>query len=93
MKRIEVYLALLVEEKIFRLIGKPDQKRSFVLPVDPAETIPDGLDLRYNGYSSIHYQLELDENADSTDELKGLQIELQLRTILEEAWGEIDLWV
>lgn len=89
-KIIEVYLALLVEEKIFRLVRKPDQKRSFVLPVDPVETIPDGLDLRYSGYSSIHYQLELDENSDATEGMKGLQIELQLRTILEEAWGEID---
>ncbi|MGD8437517.1 MAG: hypothetical protein PVJ70_07715, partial [Syntrophobacterales bacterium] len=54
------------------------------------EEIPEGLDLRYSGYSSIHYQVELGENSDATDELKGLQIEFQLRTILEEAWGEID---
>lgn len=89
-KRVEAYLGLLAEEKILRFIRRPDQKRSFVLPVDPGEAIPEGLDLRYSGYSSIHYQVELGENSDATDELKGLQIEFQLRTILEEAWGEID---
>jgi ppGpp synthetase/RelA/SpoT-type nucleotidyltranferase len=88
--RVEAYLGLLAEEKILRFIQRPDQKRSFVLPVDSGEAIPDGLDLRYSGYSSIHYQVELGENSDATDELKGLQIEIQLRTILEEAWGEID---
>ena len=89
-KRVEAYLGLLAEEKILRFIRRPDQKRSFVLPVDPGKAIPKGLDLRYSGYSSIHYQVELGENSDATDELKGLQIEFQLRTILEEAWGEID---
>ena len=89
-KRVEAYLGLLAEEKILRFIRRPDQKRSFVLPVEPGEAIPEGLDLRYSGYSSIHFQVELGENSDATDELKGLQIEFQLRTILEEAWGEID---
>jgi putative GTP pyrophosphokinase len=89
-KRIEAYLVLLAKEKIIRFIRKPDKKRSFVLPIDPVEAVPGGLDLRYSGYSSIHYQVELDDNSDATDELKGLQVEFQLRTILEEAWGEID---
>ena len=89
-KKVEAYLGLLVEEEILRFIRKPDPKRSFVLPVDPGESIPDGLNLRYSGYSSIHYQVRLGKNSDATDELKGLQVEFQLRTILEEAWGEID---
>ncbi|MCW4055885.1 MAG: RelA/SpoT domain-containing protein [Candidatus Bathyarchaeota archaeon] len=89
-KRVEAYLGLLAEEKILRFIQRPEQKRSFVLPVNPGEATPEGLDLRYSGYSSIHYQVQLGENSDATDELKGLQIEFQLRTILEEAWGEID---
>ena len=89
-KRVEAYLGLLAEEKIFRFIRRPHRKRSFVLPVDPSEAIPEGIDLRYTGYSSIHYQVELGENSDATDEFKGLQMEFQLRTILEEAWGEID---
>jgi ppGpp synthetase/RelA/SpoT-type nucleotidyltranferase len=89
-KRVEVYLGLLAEEKILRFIRKPTHKRSFVLPVDPGEAIPEGLELRYSGYSSIHYQVALGENSDATDELKELRVEFQLRTILEEAWGEID---
>ena len=89
-KTVERYLGLLAEEKILRFIRRPAQKRSFVLPVDPGEKIPEGLHLRYSGYSSIHYQVELGENSDANDELKGLRVEFQLRTILEEAWGEID---
>jgi ppGpp synthetase/RelA/SpoT-type nucleotidyltranferase len=88
--KVEAYLGFLADEKILRFIDKPDQKRSFVLPVDPGEAIPTGLDLGYSGYSSIHYQIKLGENSDAIDELKDLQIEFQLRTILEEAWGEID---
>lgn len=88
--RFKAYLELLADEKILRFIRKPDHKRSFVLPVDPGETIPEGLCLRYSGYSSIHYQVALGENSDAPEELKRLQVELQLRTILEEAWGEID---
>ena len=89
-KRVEAYLGLLAEEKIFRFIRRPHRKRSFVLPVDPSEALPEGIDLRYTGYSSIHYQVKLDENSGAPNELKGLQVEFQLRTILEEAWGEID---
>lgn len=87
---IKEYIELLEDEKILRFLRKPDNKRSFILPVDPGEEIPEGVDLRYSGYSSIHYQLELGKNADVPEVLKGVQMELQLRTILEEAWGEID---
>ncbi len=89
-KRVEAYLGLLVEEEILRFIQEPERKRSFILPVDPGEAIPEGIELLYGGYSSIHYQVELGENSDAIDELKGLQIEFQLRTILEDAWAEID---
>ncbi len=88
--KVKAYLEFLADEKILRFIRKPDHKRSFVLPVDPGETIPEGLYLRYSGYSSIHYQVALGENSDAPDELKKFQIEFQLRTILEEAWSEID---
>ena len=88
--KIAAYLGLLADEKILRFIKGPDQKRSFVLPVDPGESISDGMDLTYSGYSSIHYQVELGENSDAPSEFADLQFEFQLRTILEEAWGEID---
>jgi ppGpp synthetase/RelA/SpoT-type nucleotidyltranferase len=88
--KIEAYLELLSEEKILRFVKGPDQKKSFILPIDPGEPIADGMDLTYSGYSSIHYQVELGENSDAPSELADLQFEFQLRTILEEAWGEID---
>lgn len=88
--KVETYLRLLVEDKVLRFIEGPKHKRSFVLPIDPGETVPKGLNLKYSGYSSIHYQVELGENSDATHDLKEIQVEIQLRTILEEAWGEID---
>jgi ppGpp synthetase/RelA/SpoT-type nucleotidyltranferase len=88
--KVETYLGLLSEEKILCFVKGPDKKRSFILPVDPGKSLPDDLDLTYTGYSSIHYQVELGENSDAPSGLKDLQFEVQLRTILEEAWGEID---
>ena len=89
-EKVEAYLRLLSEEKILHFVKGPDQKRSFILPVDPGESISDGIDLTYSGYSSIHYQVKLGENSDAPSGLEDLQFEFQLRTILEEAWGEID---
>jgi ppGpp synthetase/RelA/SpoT-type nucleotidyltranferase len=88
--KIEAYLGFLSEEKILRFVKGPDQKRSFILPIDPGEPMADGMDLTYSGYSSIHYQVALGENSDAPSGLEDLQFEFQLRTILEEAWGEID---
>jgi putative GTP pyrophosphokinase len=89
-EKVEAYLGLLSEEKILRFTKGPDRKRSFILPVDPGEAVLDGIDLTYSGYSSIHYQAALGENSDSPSGMEDLQFEFQLRTILEEAWGEID---
>jgi hypothetical protein len=80
----------LSEEKILRFIKGPDKKRSFIPPVDPGVSISGGTDRKYSGYSSIHYQVKLGENSDAPSGLEDLQVEFQLRTILEEAWGEID---
>ena len=89
-EKTAAYLRLLSEEKILRFTKGPDKKRSFVLSVNPAEPISGSLDQRFTGYSSIHYQVELGENSDAPIGLEDLQVEIQLRTILEEAWGEID---
>ncbi len=89
-EKVEAYLKLLSEENILRFVDGPDRKRSFILPVNPGDSIPDDIGLGYSGYSSIHYQIELGENSDASPGLMGLQFELQLRTILEEAWSEID---
>lgn len=96
-RRVEAYLGFLADEKILRFLRKPVQKRSFILPIDPGDEIPESLELGYSGYSSIHYQVMLGGNSDADQELKGLQVEFQLRTILEEAWGRsttnIDMWI
>jgi len=89
-KIIEAYLQFLVEEKVFRFIENPQKKQSFILPIDPGDMEKGSSSLVYSGYSSIHYQIMLGEGLPVPDELKGLRVELQLRTILEEAWGEID---
>ncbi len=88
-KILEAYFHYLVEENIFQFVEKPKQKRSFILPLDPGEENGNH-DLLYSGYSSIHYQITLSDGLTVPDEIKGLQVEIQLRTILEEAWGEID---
>jgi len=88
--KVEAYLRLLSEEKILCFTKEPEKKRSFILPVNPGESISGGIDRRYSGYSSIHYQVKLGENSDAPSGLQKLQAEFQLRTILEEAWGEID---
>jgi putative GTP pyrophosphokinase len=89
-EKVEAYLKLLSEENILAIIKGPDHKRSFILPVPVGDGMTHGPDLRFSGYSSIHYQMELGENSDASQGLKGLPFELQLRTILEEAWSEID---
>jgi ppGpp synthetase/RelA/SpoT-type nucleotidyltranferase len=89
-EKVEAYLRLLSEENVLNFLKGPDQKRSFVLPVNSGDSIPEDIDLRYSGYSSIHYQIELGINSNAPSELKGVLFELQLRTILEEAWSEID---
>lgn len=88
--RVEAYLKFLVEEEILKFIEAPDYKRSFVLPIDPGKAAPQDINLQYSGYSSIHYQVKLGDNSEASEAFKRIQIELQLRTILEEAWGEID---
>ena len=88
-KILEAYFVHLAAENIFEFIEKPKLKRSFILPVDPGDE-QGSHDLLYGGYSSVHYQIKLSDGLAVPDEIKGLQAEFQLRTILEEAWGEID---
>jgi len=89
-EKVESYLQLLSEENILNFVKGPVRKRSFILPVDRSESISDGFDITYSGYSSIHYQVELGQNSEAPSRLENLRFEFQLRTILEEAWGEID---
>jgi ppGpp synthetase/RelA/SpoT-type nucleotidyltranferase len=59
--KIEAYLGFLSEEKILRFVKGPDQKRSFILPIDPGEPMADGMEFRcafWIGRSSIRVPIE-----------------------------------
>jgi hypothetical protein len=58
--------------------------------VDPRDEPPSDIDLQYSGYSSLHYVIGFGEAQRPTPALEELRAELQVRTLLEEAWGEID---
>lgn len=88
--KIEEFVNSLIAEEKLRLVREPEKKKTFVLRVDPREEIPEDIDLQYSGYSSIHYILTLGDAQHLPEELTDLKIELQVRTLLEEAWGEID---
>jgi GTP pyrophosphokinase len=88
--RVEEFLDSLIDEKKLRSLRPKDKKKTFVLRVDPREEIPDDIDLQYTGYSSIHYLVSLGEGQRLPEELTRIRDELQVRTLLEEAWGEID---
>jgi ppGpp synthetase/RelA/SpoT-type nucleotidyltranferase len=89
-ENVEEYLKILSTEQILTFINPPEHKKSFILPVTPGNSMPVDINLSSTGYSSIHYQIKLGKNSDPPDAFKNLCLELQLRTILEEAWGEID---
>lgn len=89
-EKVETYLNSLNEEGKLVFIRKPQKKRTFVLPVTPGEGLPKGVDLQYSGYSSIHYVVKLGKSLHPPKEIAPLCAEIQLRTIFEEAWGEID---
>ena len=89
-ENVEAYLKLLSEDNVFTFLNGPEHKRSFILPVNPRDVLPEAIDLRCTGYSSVHYRIKLGKNTDAPEELKNVRFELQLRTILEEAWSEID---
>lgn len=89
-EKVAQYLDSLREEGKLVFVRAPKRKQTFVLPVDPGELPPEGVDLQYSGYSSIHYVVKLGKSLERPREIASLCAEIQLRTILEEAWGEVD---
>ena len=49
-----------------------------VLLIDLGESLSDGIDLTYSGYSYTHYQAELGENSESHSGLEDLQKEYRI---------------
>jgi len=89
-EKVEEYLESLRDEGKLVFVRKPQKKQTFVLPVDPGELLPEGVDLQYSGYSSIHYLVKLGRSLEAAPDIASLRAEIQLRTIFEEAWGELD---
>jgi len=90
-EKVEKYLLCLKDEKKLNFIKKPEKKQPpFLWIQNPKERVQKLKDLQYSGYSSIHYVIKLGKGLKVSRELLPLRCEIQVRTILEEAWGEID---
>jgi putative GTP pyrophosphokinase len=90
-EKVGRYLESLAKERKLRFVRKPVRKQPpFLWINNPKEKLPKGKDLQYTGYSSIHYIVALGRNLNPQRDLASLRAEIQVRTILEEAWGEID---
>jgi hypothetical protein len=93
LEKVREYLDSLRTENKLRFIKGPTEKKTFLIRPGGAEPMSGaGLkpDMQYSGYSSIHYVVSLGTSLRPPRDLKDLKAEVQLRTILEEAWGEID---
>lgn len=90
-EKVEKYFRSLKEEKKLNFVRKPEKKQPpFLWIQNPKEKLPKLKDLQYSGYSSIHYVIKPGKGFKLPKELSSLRCEIQVRTILEEAWGEID---
>jgi ppGpp synthetase/RelA/SpoT-type nucleotidyltranferase len=90
--KLKQYLNSLGEEQKLRFIKGPTEKKTFLIRPGEGESgsVHTRPDMQYTGYSSIHYVVKLGRRLQPPKDLAKLKAELQLRTILEEAWGEID---
>jgi ppGpp synthetase/RelA/SpoT-type nucleotidyltranferase len=88
--KVDALIRSLVDEGRLTFVRDPVQKRTFDIPVDPKDRPESALDLQYTGYASNHYVVELGAETAAPANLRGLRVEIQVRTIFEEAWGELD---
>ncbi|MCH8995167.1 MAG: GTP pyrophosphokinase [Chloroflexi bacterium] len=84
------YLESLRRDQKLTFLAKPKKMQSFLLRVDPRERLPAGIDLQYSGYHSVHYVVKPGRRAGMPNELRSLCAEVQLRTIFDDAWAEVD---
>jgi ppGpp synthetase/RelA/SpoT-type nucleotidyltranferase len=90
LQKIQEYLTQLQAENALLVLEGPIQKETFVLRPSKELFQEREFDLQYSGYSSIHYVVRLGPSVKTPQDLQDTRAELQVRTILEEAWGEID---
>src|SRR5262249_13970949 len=85
--RLRDYIDGLNAEGRLRILGKPKDMRTFL--IRPGRGDYEKADMQYSGYSSVHYRIRLGPALRMRD-VASVKAELQLRTVFEEAWGEID---
>ena len=90
--KLKQYLNSLAQQQKLRFIKGPTEKKTFLIRPGEAESgnVHTRADMQYTGYSSIHYVVKLGPRLPPPKDLARLKAELQLRTIFEEAWGEVD---
>lgn len=89
-KKVEDYLNYLNTEQKLVYVHTPERKLPPFMWISSADTgYPQG-DIQYSGYSSMHYVVKPGPQIGFPQDLNSLYCEIQVRTILEEAWGEID---
>jgi putative GTP pyrophosphokinase len=85
--KVKRYLGDLADDGKIKVVRGPIEKKTFLIrPGDPEAA----RDLQYSGYSSVHYVIKLGKVTRPVPQIANLKAELQLRTLFEEAWGEID---
>ncbi len=86
LKTLKTYLRLLEDEGKLRVIKGPIEKKTFLVRPGSSEKGSEKRDMQYTGYSSIHYVVRLGKSLRRAQPgLVDLKVELQLRTIFEEA--------
>ncbi|HWN10099.1 MAG TPA: RelA/SpoT domain-containing protein [Pyrinomonadaceae bacterium] len=84
------YIEGLVADGILVHQRQPTRRATFRVPPYEEDPNQPPLDMQYSGYSSIHFVVSLGPKHDAFERLGALRTEIQLRTIFEEAWGEVD---
>lgn len=91
-EKVDRALRDLASEKRLVFVRKPVVRKPLIFPARSKDrsSKTEEVELHYEGYASVHYIVRLGRNSDALSHLKKLKAEIQLRTISEEAWGEID---
>jgi putative GTP pyrophosphokinase len=87
--KVDYFLRELEQAGAIKFVRDPVIRKPFTLPTDSPPPQGD-VELTYTGYASIHYIVCLGKGDIVRPELLSLKAEIQLRTILDEGWGEID---
>lgn len=88
-KKVAEFISALKKEGKLAFRG-PENKKPFQWHLERAPGLSSEVDFQYSGYSSVDYKVRLGKSLSPPLEMKKIRAEIQLRTIFEEAWGELD---